>query len=555
MSNRLAMIVCCAILISGCEQSEPEKPSPATGETSAAVVPPAVEPSGQAPTIEEPSKSATTAPPETTASKGRNLINDPSLEATAVGEKYPVGWGGGNLVPADSYRMSVVEEGRTGERGWMIEGEGQYAVIPTIDYQSRPQIDRARRYAARGWVRLDAGAAQLKILYFDADRRYIGENRGAIFTQPGDWHVLTLTDDLEHQPEARYLCLALALIGKGKAVFDDVEFASFDADRLPENFEADYASSPHHTPAMFDRWVGRWKTISEHQATATTEAKTAAGETVIRKLLDDRLLLWQYTSDTGDPQYASLLAFDENIGAHHLWVFGSAGEAFERTGTWDAASQTLLLQLKPPSPGVTGASADRFVDDDRIESTLLVKNAAGDVTRDVRTTSTRTAPVDDADIELSSGPVADDEQLAVLQKLVGDWTTHAISKPTEGQPLGKDETFTEQVSWFLGGRFLIFRAYDEKNRLTSLSLMTHRPNDDAYRFWYFGPYVHGGQWRVTWDEPSREFHWRAADMPPGWTGTGLNRWIDDDTFANQIFIQDDQGRVVTDATQDKRRKK
>ncbi len=481
---------------------------------------------------------------------GKNLITDPSLEETSVGEKFPTGWGSGNLVPPNTYRFSVVDGGRTGQRGWMIEGNGQYAVIPT----TRPQVDRAFRYGARGWVRLEAGSAQLKILYFDGSGRYIGENRSVVTNKRGEWHQLTMIDDLANWPEARQLSLALTLIGTGQAVFDDLEFTAFDAQRLPPNFETEYTSTPKHDPAVFDRWVGRWESLTEYKPTATTEAKTIKGETIVRKVLDDRFLLWQWASETDDSQYMSLLGFDENLGGYRFWVFGSGGEAFERTGQWDATSQTLKLDVKPPTPGVTGISTDRFVGNDQIESTLLVKNAASQITRDMRATWVRKAVTVPDDIELSSGSVAGSVELAVLQKLAGNWTNRSTSKPAVWEPDGKTETFTEQVAWTIGGRFLIFRAYDETKRMKSLSLMTYEPKESSYRFWYFAPGVYGGQWRITWDAASREFHWNSIDMPAGWTGTGINRLIDDDTFANQALIKDEQGRVLMDATQDKRRK-
>ena len=43
-------------------------------------------------------------------------------------------------------------------------------------------------------------------------------------------------------------------------------------------------------------------------------------------------------------------------------------------------------------------------------------------------------------------------------------------------------------------------------------------------------------------------------MPAGWIGTGFNRWINDDAFESQALIKDDQGRVLLDGTQDKRRR-
>ena len=64
-----------------------------------------------------------------------------------------------------------------------------------------------------------------------------------------------------------------------------------------------------------------------------------------------------------------------------------------------------------------------------------------------------------------------------------------------------------------------------------------------------------GLWRVTRNVSSLGFYWRSIDMPPGWIGTGSNRRINDDTFDNQALIKDENGRVLLDTTQDKRRKK
>ena len=100
---------------------------------------------------------------------------------------------------------------------------------------------------------------------------------------------------------------------------------------------------------------------------------------------------------------------------------------------------------------------------------------------------------------------------------------------------------------------MIFRAYDEQNQMTSLSLMTYDSKEESYPCRYFAKNAYGGQWSVTWDEASKEFHWHATDMPTGWVGTGLNRWIDDDTFDNQALIKDDHGRVLLDLQQEKKR--
>ena len=99
------------------------------------------------------------------------------------------------------------------------------------------------------------------------------------------------------------------------------------------------------------------------------------------------------------------------------------------------------------------------------------------------------------------------------------------------------------------------RTFNEKDELTTIWLATYEPSEKSNRFWFFSSEGRTGQWRVTWDASSRCFHWRSIDMPTGWIGTGFNRWINDDTFDNQALIKDENGRVLLDGTQDKRRKK
>lgn len=482
---------------------------------------------------------------------GKNLITDPSLEETAIGQKYPQGWGTGNVNPPDSFKHRVAEGGRTGQRGWLIEGDGQFAVIPT----NRPPAHPAYRYAATAWVRIESGSAQIKLLYFDNQGQYIGENRGNVSIQQDGWHKLTMVDDLKSYPEARSLSLALTMTGPGKAVFDDLELLAFDASKLPEKFEATYGAASHHAD-VFDRWVGRWESTTTYAPTAATpEERVIKGETIVRKVLGDRFLLWQWSSDDGQSQYLTLLCFNDNTQAYHIWLFGSGGEVFDRTGQWNAASQTLTLQVKPSSPGVTGMSTDRFVSQDRIESTLLVKVSGGQVTRDMRATWIRKSKTVEGEIALADGSRADVSELAVLQKMVGRWSVRQTIKPCIAFPNGDQATGTEHNAWVLGGRFFLNRAYDDQQRLTSLALQTYDPVEKTYQHWHFAKDVFGGQWRITWDASSRAFHWRSIDMPPGWIGTGFNRWINDDTFDNQALIKDENGRTVFDSHQDKRRKK
>jgi uncharacterized protein (TIGR03067 family) len=481
---------------------------------------------------------------------GVNLVDDPSLEATAPGAVYPDTWGTGNLQPAGAYSHQVVEGGRTGQHGWQIKGDGQFAVVPS----NRPAAGHAYRYAGSAWVQVKSGAAQVKLLYFDAGGTYLGENRGMVFGGESGWQQLRVIDDLANYPTATRLSLALAFVGVGEAVFDDLELLAFDAASLPENFELEYGGKVNTSSALFDQWVGEWAATSEIKPTPGQPVGRTVTSTVRAwKALADSFLVMHYDGDDGRIEQLHVLTFDQNLGLYRLWLFGNDGRVFEKRGQWDSASQTLTLDLVPAYPGHSGKSTDRFVGADLIQSTAFVQGGDGQVSLDMHSSRTRTAATASPDIPTVEAPAASPAELAQLNRLAGEWTIHATYKPSVWMPEGRNESFTESGQWILGGRFLLVRATSEQGEPTAMMLVTYEPDERSGHLWHFGADGSTGQWRLTWDDSSRGFHWSAIDMPSGWIGTGFNRWIDDTTDENQMLIKDETGRVLLDSTQDKRR--
>src|SRR5581483_5722208 len=164
-----------------------------------------------------------------------------------------------------------------------------------------------------------------------------------------------------------------------------------------------------------------------------------------------------------------------------LWIFGSGGEFYERRGQWDDASQMLTLQLVPPIPGVTGQTTDRFIGNDRIESTLFVKSASGQVTRDNRWSARKRSPQPDKWPEIPNAAPPDQaaDDPSQLHKFAGEWTIHAQSRPSIWLPEGGDDTLTEETAWVLGGRFLMARTSNQKGELTSMWLATYEPSEKS----------------------------------------------------------------------------
>ena len=477
---------------------------------------------------------------------GKNLIADSSLEDTPLGS-LPKTWSAW-LDDGPDFKCEVVEGGVTGKHCLQISGKGTRGVV----FCTSVPMDRTKRYALKGRVKLEGDStswAVIKINYFNKSGWLGVDDRIGVSSKQSGWQFFEKTDRADVFPEATLMVPTCHIEGNGTAWFDDLELVAYDRDTLPADFEAKHGKNNRlAAPFDFDRWVGRW----EYQI--TDSSKSTINATVdVRRILGDRFLLWHWTSDTHDVESIALLGFDEHIGAYHHWYFDSKGAVHERTGQWNSKTDTLTLHLKPSVPGITGTSDDRFVGNDRIESTLSSKNSDGQTTGEMRATWIRKSDTVDKDIALSTGPAIKSEEFAILQKFVDNWSIKQTMKPSIWFPDGDTDTFTEHTAWAIGGRFLMFRSHDEKQHMNTLALMTYEPKEKSYHYWYFASDVAGGQWRITWDASSRGFHWRSIDMPSGWIGTGFNRWIDDDTFDNQALIKDKQGRVLLDSQQEKKR--
>ena len=487
---------------------------------------------------------------------GTNLINDPSFEATAQNQ-LPPGWSPWfNEGPKS--RWEIIEGGHTGKRSLKLIAEGTRAVV----FANSVPLDRSKRYALKGWAKFEGSKESRAIIKFNYfhNGKWLGVHDlvGVMADQPG-WHQLEKTDAADAYPEATLLVPTCHVEGSGTAWFDDLELIAYDRDKLPANFEAMHGKNNRLIASLdFSRWVGEWDATFDVKPNAQSpQDRNARGTMTTRKVLDDRFLLTHSANESDPTQWLWFLTLDANFAAYRIWIFGSGGEAFERRGQWDAASQMLTLQLVPPSPGVTGQSTDRFIGNDQIESTLFVKSADGQVTRDNRWSAKKKAAQPETlnEIPAVAIPAPLPEELSLLNKFAGEWTIRAMNKPSIWIPNGGQGIQTEKVGWILGGRFLMAQTYGEQEQLTNIWLATYEPAEKSNRFWFFNADGSSGQWRVTWDAASRGFHWRSIDMPAGWIGTGFNRWIDDDTFDNQALIKDENGRVLFDATQEKRRKK
>ncbi len=154
-------------------------------------------------------------------SQSKNLIVNGTFEAALGGESLPEGWFR-FAEPGEGYKFTVGVGGRSG-KALLIEGAGQYGGVVS----TRIELDRAQRYAARGYVKIEGdtnATATVKLDYYAADGKFLGSSvSGFITPTHKGWQVVGVCDKQGEFSEAKSIAAVVALTGKGKAWFDDLE--------------------------------------------------------------------------------------------------------------------------------------------------------------------------------------------------------------------------------------------------------------------------------------------------------------------------------------------
>jgi hypothetical protein len=83
-----------------------------------------------------------------------------------------------------------------------------------------------------------------------------------------------------------------------------------------------------------------------------------------------------------------LYSYDVRKKAYRRWLFTSTGIASESEGQWDAGKRTMSWKGVHVAPGTVATVTDVF-QDDRVDTTVLIKNAEGQTMVDVSMTAVR----------------------------------------------------------------------------------------------------------------------------------------------------------------------
>jgi hypothetical protein len=249
-----------------------------------------------------------TAAEEGTSDNTKNLIAEPSFEGRVQGNGLPAGWYGLHSVPTGAYRAAMADEGHTGRKSLRIEGKGQYGVA----WGEKIAIDRTKQYYARGYVRVqgeELAAADVKLHYYGVNQEYLGQSRvGFVTPRTPGWQLITVRDQIDLYPKARFVGIAVALAGNGKAWFDDIELRAVAEKRGPSN----YLANGDMEDIAADRPAG-YLVIAAENGTAecrSQEAKPHSGKRCLSlKSEADWAMAVSVQIDRGSPQAFSLTGF------------------------------------------------------------------------------------------------------------------------------------------------------------------------------------------------------------------------------------------------------
>jgi hypothetical protein len=151
-----------------------------------------------------------------------NLVLNPSMEEPLeMRTQLPKSWYRYGK-PDQAWKAEIVDEGRYSAKGLRLESTGDYSGATS----NRIPVEPGKRYAGRVWVKVDPntqGTAGVKLDYFDAAGKYLGEVRSSMPKGADGWRLASVIAAGDQFPNTATIGLAMNVSGKGIAWFDDPE--------------------------------------------------------------------------------------------------------------------------------------------------------------------------------------------------------------------------------------------------------------------------------------------------------------------------------------------
>ncbi len=140
---------------------------------------------------------------------------------------------------------------------------------------------------------------------------------------------------------------------------------------------------------ILNQWHGAWKSMTLLKPAAwTPSSQELSGTSKSAWILDGH---FQETfSRSGQHETREIQRYDAGSRKYHKWTFDSDGSTSFWIGDWDEETSTMTWKYVDFGAGLEGKIVDRFISDDKYESTVILKDRRGAVLLDVRSEHVRT---------------------------------------------------------------------------------------------------------------------------------------------------------------------
>ena len=140
---------------------------------------------------------------------------------------------------------------------------------------------------------------------------------------------------------------------------------------------------------VLNKWLGDWKSLTLLKPAAWSPAsQELSGTSKSAWILDGRFQ--ETSSRSGTHETREIHRYDDASKRYHKWTFNSDGSHSFWIGDWDEESSAMTWTYVDFGVGIEGKIVDRFISDEKYESTVLLKDRAGTALLDIRSEHVRT---------------------------------------------------------------------------------------------------------------------------------------------------------------------
>ncbi|HEV3143576.1 MAG TPA: family 16 glycoside hydrolase, partial [Gemmataceae bacterium] len=289
--------------------------------------------------------------------------------------------------------------------------------------------------------------------------------------------------------------------------------------------------------------AGNWKVdMQVVEPKPPPEKAKATGYQINDYVADGKFLRMRAATEDGSTAAFLLYSYDAgNDGLTFRGVF-SDGNAHDNILGRFSPDDRSVLWLKRHSNGNQFVHQLKFVDSNTITSRNYTQDESGKVISEIRITFTRAA----GPITLPNLPVDPKRpaQMAVLDKLIGEWQSEVTVKEGTPSDKPKTETMRTKAQEILGGRFIEELETFEPENTSHYSLFWFDAATKLYRYWFFHGAGYFFDGSGTWDEATKTMTWSSAG------GKLEGRWVfkGDDQHEFHHLVKGKDGETLYETT-------